>query len=364
MKSTRQPLLSITTQQLQTSSRWRRSAAGIELFPHAKTHRTLEFGRLQLENGATGLSVATLDEATAFIAAGATRIILTYPLVGESKIRRAGVLANQAQLTVATDSVDGARAIGRHFAELGRSVDVYLVIDSGQHRDGLAPDDAAPVALEIGGIPGIDVRGILTHEGHVYGSDGPQDLRVQSERAASLMVQTADSIRASGQPIDTVSLGSSASVRNVIPTPGVTQVRPGIYAFNDLGQVAQGTASLSTCAARVLATVIDQPAVDRVCIDAGSKALSHDQLPALPTVRYPGYGQLIGHPGWELHQLSEHHGWLRWVGDGRPTPLAIGQRVQVLPNHICLVFSSLGESIVIRRGEVLGTWPTIRRSLS
>jgi D-serine deaminase-like pyridoxal phosphate-dependent protein len=120
-----------------------------------------------------------------------------------------------------------------------------------------------------------------------------------------------------------------------------------------------GTATLETCAVRVLATVVDRPAMDRACIDAGSKALSSDQLPVFSAQRFPGYGQLVGLPGWEIHRLSEHHGWLRWTGTGEPTPLAIGQRVQVVPNHVCLAFYSLRESVVIRQGEVIGTWRTL-----
>jgi D-serine deaminase-like pyridoxal phosphate-dependent protein len=330
--------------------------AGVELLPHAKTHRTLEFGRLQLEYGAAGLSVATIDEAEAFTFDGAPRVFLTYPLVGEMKIRRVAALAQRTNLTLATDSYDGASAIGQHFAELGRCADLYLIIDSGMGRDGVAPGDAAALAREISRVEGVRLSGIFTHEGQVYRSNGPQDLTAQSRLAATRMVEAAQSIRADGPTIETVSLGASASVRAVIGAPGVTQVRPGIYAFNDVGQVAMGTATLETCAVRVLATVVDRPAVDRACIDAGSKALSSDQLPELSAQRFPGYGQVVGLPGWELHRLSEQHGWLRWTGEGKPTPLAIGQRVQVLPNHVCLVFFSLRESVVIRQGEIIGTW--------
>jgi D-serine deaminase-like pyridoxal phosphate-dependent protein len=333
--------------------------AGVELLPHAKTHRTLEFGRLQLEHGASGLSVATIDEAEAFVSDGIPRIFLTYPLVGEMKIRRAGALVRQTNLTVATDSYEGAKAIGRQIDDLGLSVDLYLIIDSGMGRDGATPADAPGIARQISDIDGIRLCGIFTHEGQVYRSDGPADLVIQSRLAATQMVEVAQSLRANGQAIETVSLGASASVRAVIGAPGVSQVRPGIYAFNDVGQIAMGTASLKNCSARVIATVVDRPAIDRACIDAGSKALSSDQLPEHSSRRFPGYGQLVGQPGWDLHRLSEQHGWLRWIGNGQPTPLSIGQRVQVLPNHICLVFFSLRESVVIRQGEVVGTWRTI-----
>jgi D-serine deaminase-like pyridoxal phosphate-dependent protein len=139
-------------------------------------------------------------------------------------------------------------------------------------------------------------------------------------------------------------------------------MRPGIYAFNDLAQVGLGLVDASRCAARVVTTVISNPAPGRACIDAGSKTLSRDLLPS-PRLQemYSGYGQLIGLPGWRIANLSEEHGWLRWVGSGPAPTLSVGRRVQVIPNHVCPVFSSLGQSVGVRDGEIAGIWPVIPR---
>lgn len=337
-------------------------AAKVELLPHSKTHRTVELALLQLRHGADGLTAATVTEVEAFVRGGAKRVIMAFPLVSESKIQRIAALSSEADVAVAIDSVEGARAIGRVFADLGRSIDLYLLVDSGLHRAGVEPSDAAGVGAEIGAIAGVRLRGVLTHEGFVYGADDDDDLVVRAREAAALMVRVADSIRAAGQPIESVSLGASASARVVAGCPGVTQIRPGIYAFNDLSQVGLGLVEPSRCAARVAATVISHPTPDRACIDAGSKSLSRDLAPGKrPQELFPGYGALVGLPGWRIAQLSEEHGWLRWVGGGAPTPLSVGQRVQVIPNHVCTVFSSVGQSIGVRGGEIVGVWPVIPR---
>jgi D-serine deaminase-like pyridoxal phosphate-dependent protein len=337
--------------------------AGIELLPHAKTHRTLEFGRMQLENGASGLSVATVQEAEAFAADGVKKILLTYPLTGEMKIRRLVAIARDTDLIVATDSYSAARAIGKVFSESGLTAEVYLIVDSGMHRDGVTPTDAVGLARELNGIDGIRLTGVFTHEGHVYRSEDSIELSAASRQAVESMVSTATSIRGAGFELGTVSLGASASVRNVVGQGGVTQVRPGIYAFNDRGQVNIGTATIENCAARILATVVSCPEEGRACIDAGSKALSNDLLPARSGKQSStGYGQLLGLPGWEIHRLSEHHGWLKWTGSRAPTPLFVGQKVEVLPNHICMAFYSLGETVVLREGEIVGTWKSISRT--
>lgn len=158
------------------------------------------------------------------------------------------------------------------------------------HRDGVAPSDAPGVAAAVAALPNLELTGIMTHEGHVYRATSRQELEQLATGTATTMVRLADDLRASGLPIRDVSLGASGSTREVIRVPGVTEVRPGIYAFNDVGQVALGTATLETCALRVIATVVSNPAPGRACVDAGSKALSNDRPPGDPTGRYPGYG--------------------------------------------------------------------------
>ena len=73
---------------------------------------------------------------------------------------------------------------------------------------------------------------------------------------------------------------------------------------------------------------------------------------------------MVDLPGWELYQHSEEHGWLRWTGDGPPTEVTIGQRVQILPNHICSVFHMLGQSEIVDGGEHVATWVATGRSES
>nr|MDQ2698425.1 hypothetical protein [Actinomycetota bacterium] len=69
-----------------------------------------------------------------------------------------------------------------------------------------------------------------------------------------------------------------------------------------------------------------------------------------------GYGLLVGHRGWVIDKLSEEHGWLRWIGGGEPSPLPVGTRVEIVPNHACVVFSALRRASVVQGGAVVATW--------
>ncbi|MDP3209743.1 MAG: alanine racemase [Rhodoglobus sp.] len=330
---------------------------GVDLLPHAKTHRMTELGRLQLERGAGGLCVAKLGEAEKFAAAGVARIFVAFPIAGVSKARRALALDRGCYLTLGTDSVEGAETIGAVFAAASRTARLMLAIDSGLGREGVTPALAPQVAERIATLPGVELHGIFTHEGSVYGAEDADDRDRRAVAAGKLMVDVATEIRLRGIPLAEVSLGSSASARAVMAVDGVTQIRPGIYAVNDFGQIVLGNATLETTAIRVVATVVSHPEPTRAAIDAGSKALSTDLLPATAhRAEHPALGLLVDAPGWAIERMSEEHGWLRWTGSGEPSALPVGTRLEIVPNHACMAFFSLRRATVIEGGAIVEVW--------
>ena len=328
--------------------------AGAELFPHAKTHRMAKLGVRQIEHGADGLCVAKLGEAEAFADAGVRRLFVANPIVGADKAERALALHRRSDLLLAADGIEAANAIGAAFSAAGQTARLMLAVDSGLGREGVTGADAPAVAVAIHAVPGVDLVGIYTHEGHTYAASDPADLVARAEAAGEFMVGVAASIRARGVPLPIVSLGASASARAVARVPGVTQIRPGIYAFNDVGQIALGNATLATTAVRVIATVTSHPEPARACIDAGSKALSTDLVGAAAhRDAFPGHGLIVNAPGWVIERMSEEHGWLRWRGAGAPTPLPVGSRLEVVPNHVCMAFVMLRRAALVKDGTVV-----------
>jgi D-serine deaminase-like pyridoxal phosphate-dependent protein len=332
---------------------------GVSLQPHAKTHRTPELGLLQQELGCDGLCVAKVGEAEGFARAGVKKITVAYPVLGTNKVERARVLSESIDLTLGVDSVTGAKSIGHIFEQYSQICPVLLIIDSGLGRDGVRPEDAPTIAKEIDAVRGIKVVGIMTHEGVVYRAPDRESMFVAARQSSEMMVSVANAIRNVGVEISRVSMGASASARIAPTVAGVNQVRPGIFAFNDLGQIALGNASYDTCAIRLLSTIVSRPTPETAVIDAGSKSLSADLLPAKEhRGEYPGYGLIVGKLGWIVEALSEEHGMLKWVGKGSPEVMNIGEQIQIIPNHVCTVFSSLNESVVVSKGKVVNRWRT------
>ena len=334
-------------------------AHGVSLQPHAKTHRTPEIGLLQQELGCDGLCVAKVGEAEGFASAGVKKITVAYPVIGASKVERARILSTSIDLTLAVDSVAGAKSIGEVFAAHSQVCSVLLIIDTGLGRDGVLPADAPKIAQTINAVPGVKVVGVMTHEGTVYGAPDKVSMIAAAKKVSEMMVETSQAINSAGVEISRVSMGSSASARVAATVTGVNQIRPGIFAFNDLGQIALGNANLQNCAVRILSTVVSRPTSTTAVIDAGSKSLSADLLPAKEhRDEYPGHGLIIGKSGWIIERLSEEHGMLKWMGDGEPSSLDIGEQIQIIPNHVCTTFSSLNESVVVSKGEVINRWRT------
>jgi len=316
--------------------------AGVRLRPHAKTHKTVEIGRLQLAAGAGGLSVAKVGEAEVFAAAGFQDLFVAYPVVGEDKGRRLLALSDRARLAVGVDSPDGARTLDAVFRAAGRRLDVLLKIDVGFHRVGVPPDQAVQAAQSISTLAGLRLRGVFTHAGHAYLAKSPDGVADIGRSEGSILVETAQRIRDAGIEIEEVSVGSTPTARHAMSVPGVTECRPGNYVFHDASQVSLGVCAPEDCALTVLATVVSVPAADRAVVDAGSKTLSSD--PLRPSG--PGHGFVLGRRS-RIARLSEEHGVIEVLpGEG----FRVGERVRILPNHACVV-SNLHDRLLGVRGD-------------
>jgi len=105
-------------------------------------------------------------------------------------------------------------------------------------------------------------------------------------------------------------------------------------------------ASEETCALTVHATIVSIPADDRAILDAGSKTLTSDLLGGSPS---NGYGSIKGYPNVKIARLTEEHGILE-LQNARQT-FKVGQRVEIIPNHVCPVVNLADVMYLMRNGE-------------
>ena len=317
-------------------------ARGLDLRPHAKTHKCAEIARRQLAAGAVGLTVATVGEAEVFADAGCADLLVAYPLwVDAARGARVRALAERVTLAVGVESVEGAQALARHAG----AVAVLVEVDSGHHRTGVAPPEAGAVAVAAQRA-GLRVRGVFTFPGHGYGP-GVATAAAADETAA--LRRAAAEVRAAGVEIEVLSGGSTPTA--ALTSADLTEMRPGVYVFHDAQQWELGTCTPDAVALTVAATVVSRRP-GHVVLDAGSKALGADR-PAWTT----GAGRLLDAPDARVVALSEHHATVTWPGRA-PAPGAV---VRVVPNHVCQAVNLADTLTVVAGGSVVDTWAVAAR---
>jgi len=331
------------------------SSVGVNLRPHIKTHKTPPIARLQIQAGAVGVTCAKLGEAEVMAReAGVQDILIAYPIVGQPKIDRLLALMDHAHMTIAVDTFAAASALSAATAGAGRTLDLYLEVNTGQDRAGArAGEEALELGRRIAGLPGVRVVGVMTHEGHA-GASAPDIIADKAKAAGRALVETAELLRQAGVPVTTVSVGSTPSSPYTPTIPGVTEMRPGTYVFNDNTGFRHGRMGPDRCAARIAATVVSRPSPDRAVIDAGSKALAMDPSPS-----HPGHGYIVGHSTSVIDRLSEEHGVVEIAADD--PGFTIGERVEVIPNHICPVVNLNDWLTIVRDGRVVDRWRVAAR---
>jgi D-serine deaminase-like pyridoxal phosphate-dependent protein len=322
-------------------------AGGVVLRPHTKTHKSPEIARMQVDAGASGITVAKLGEAEVMVDAGLDDLLVAFPIVGEGKLERLGALLERADVRVSLDAVEVAEGVGRVGKEVGRDVPVLIDVDTGLGRMGRpAGEPSARLALEIAAVPGVEVIGLSTHAGHAYRATEPEELRRIAEHEALDVIETAERCEREGLRIRVVSVGSTPTARIAATVQGVTEIRPGTYVFNDVQQLRLGVASEDDCAARILATVVARPTAERFLIDAGTKSFSGDGGDGPP---FPGRGVVGGRPELVLDFMNEEHGVGHILGDAE---LRIGDRLQVIPLHVCSAVNLFDAAYGVRGDRV------------
>jgi len=333
------------------------SANGLRLRPHTKTHKSSVVAQWQIDHGAVGICCAKLGEAEVFAHAGFKDIRLPYP-INPSNADRVIALLDRTHLSFIVDHPVVAKQWSECMTRAGREVDVLVKIDVGFHRCGIDPDtrDVLPMIKDVAALPGLKLKGLLSHAGQTYHAHSEDELRIMAEAEAQTMGDIAERCKKNGVPIEEVSAGATPPARFSIQRKEFTEYRPGNYVYFDRTQVALGAATFDDCALTVLATVVSKPVPGRIVLDGGSKTLTNDGARGFTPA--PGFGVVVGHDNLLIERLSEEHATVRAINGS--TPLEPGDRVRIIPNHSCVV-SNLVDQAWIVEGDAVEPLPILAR---
>jgi D-serine deaminase-like pyridoxal phosphate-dependent protein len=328
---------------------------GLRLRPHTKTHKSVRLARRQIAAGTAGLTVAKVSEAEVMLAAEPDDLLVAYPIVGRTKLLRLAGVARQTRVSVALDSAFAARQLSDAARAAQVEIGVLAEVDAGLGRVGVnAGEPLLALARAIQELPHLRFAGIAFYPGHIKSLD--ESGRRALAQLSDLVCGILGDFRAAGIEIGIVSGGSTPTLFHSHEIHGLTEIRPGTYVFNDVNTMRSGACALEDCAATILATVVSTARSGQMIIDGGSKTFSSDRLANAAEVTF---GHLVEAPGTRFHKMNEEHGFIDLAH--AETAFQVGDRVRVIPNHICVAVNLHEKVYGVRGDTVEEVWPVDAR---
>lgn len=325
-------------------------AHGLRLRPHTKTHKIPALARRQMDLGAAGITVAKVGEAEVMVSSSPNELLVAYPVIGEKKLHRLMDVARHTNLTVSLDSVEAAKGLSDAAHSAGVTVGVLVEIDAGLGRVGVVPGSpAVTLAQAVDRMANLEFRGIAFYPGHIKHMN--EQGHAALERLGDLLGAVIGDLKTAGFAVQIVSGGSTPTMRYLHEVRHMNEVRPGTYIFNDRNTFLGGACALEDCAASVLVTVVSTAVAGQMIVDGGSKTFSSDRVNSPDAT---GFGYLVEAPGAVFEKMNEEHGYVDLKGVSKT--FKVGERVRMIPNHVCVAVN-LHEQIYGIRGEnVEETW--------
>ncbi len=327
-----------------------------KLRPHAKTHKSPTIARKQIALGAVGITCAKLGEAEVMAEAGIEDILIANQIVGPIKIPRLIALLHHTRVTVAVDSAENLRDLASAAEAQGVTLDVLVEVNTGMNRCGVsAGEPAVRLAQVAADLPGIRFRGIQAYEGHLVGVRDLDERAQKVHEAMAPIIGTRRAIEDAGLPVEIVTGGGTGTFMVTGTLEGFDEVQAGSYVFMDAMYTnVSGVGERFKQALSVHATVISRPVPERIIIDTGRKTVGTDHgAPALK-----GYPEGVTFKG-----FSEEHTTLI-ADDGPARDLRPGDRVEIVPGHVCTTINLYDQYVGVRDGKVEVVWPVAGRGRS
>ena len=326
---------------------------GVAIRPHAKTHKSVQIARRQLEAGALGICCATLGEAEALAAGGIDGLLITSPVVAPAKVGRLMALRRDNEsLMVTADDMDNLRALEAAAAASGFVLDVVVDVDVGLHRTGTR-DAATAVAMAEAADASASLRfcGIQGYAGHVQHIEDFGDRRTSSHDNLAPLREARDSLVEKGIAVPIVT-GAGTGTHDIDPEIGLmTELQVGSYAVMDVEyldvQARGGGDWRFEPALFVRATVVSASHDGSATMDAGLKCFATDgPLPRFHT------GVPIGA---HYKFFGDEHGCIVFASANER--LAIGAALECIVPHCDPTVNLYDHYHCVRGDTLVDIWP-------
>lgn len=327
------------------------NANKVNLRPHTKTHKMSKLAKLQEEAGAVGITVAKVGEAEVMAANGCTNIFIANEIVGKTKIERIRKLSETIDISFGIDSVYQVNEIEEVFQGSAKKAQVLVEIEVGEERSGVIEEEDFRTLLEsVKNSANLHFKGVFSHDGHTYKAESVEECIELYKESVSRTLRFADIAREIELNPEVISIGSTPPflLKSEIPE-GVTEIRPGTYILMDASQ-SNVIGTYETCAATVLTTIISKPTNERVITDVGAKGITA-QTRTKGITATKGLGKIKEFDDVYVHGVFDEHAII--YNEVFREKVSIGDKVQIIPNHICPVSNLYEKAYLVSKGDVL-----------
>lgn len=323
----------------------------LRLRPHAKTHKNKEATQLMMAAGINKFKCATIAEAEMLAQCGAADVVLAYQPVGP-KLKRFLKLTQQypnTQFSCLIDNPASAQEIASAFAAAAQTIGVYIDLNIGQNRTGIAPGDMAIVLYNFcAAASGLSPRGLHAYDGHVKGS--LEERTIASNEAFAQAEAMKKTLLAMGHTDINIIAGGSPSFPIHARRP-VVECSPGTFIFWDKNYLDQCPEQPFQIAAAVVTRVISLPNATHICIDLGHKSIAAENE-ITKRVFFPDA------PGLQPISQSEEH-LVLYAGEGHS--FQPGDVLYGFPLHVCPTVALYERAYTVENGKLSGEWKILAR---
>ena len=332
-----------------------RTAGGAKrLWPHVKSHKMQAMVELQISKGITKFKAATIAEAEMAAEAGASDVLLAYPLVGPN-IPRFLKLEKKYRETcfwATGDNIKQLDILGSLAKQQHIKVNFLVDVNTGTNRTGVGIDKLEEFYKNAAKISGLRPRGLHCYDGN-HGIADYNARKAAVDQSDRSVFQVMDKLKSEGYDCSVLVMGGTptfpchAQYENVYLSPGTSMIYDFGYSelYRDEPFIPAGI---------LLTRVVSLAAPGYFTIDLGYKGIAADP---------PGQrGKLLNVSHAEpVEQNEEHWIWKMKAGYEEKRP-SIGRVLYVMPTHICPTTALYGEVLLAEKGKVTGKWEVTARN--
>ncbi|GAB5381151.1 MAG: DSD1 family PLP-dependent enzyme [Aliiglaciecola sp.] len=322
----------------------RMDALGITMRPHGKTAKSIDVINLFEPKHRQKITVSTLKEAEYYFDNGVKDLMYAVGIAPCKLPRLLALIRKGAKISVVLDSLQQVAFLSQCGNDNNVEIPALIEIDCDDHRAGIVPED--PKLIEIGRAlnewPGVCLKGVMTHAGGSYDCQSIEQIKNLAELEKQAALKCVERLNQSQLTCDVVSIGSTPTAMFCEELNGITEIRAGVFMFQDLVMHGLGICETDEIALSVLTSVIGRHELKNwLLVDAGWMALSRDRGTQNQSIDYK-YGQVCDLAGVPIRHLlvestNQEHGILAFSSPSIE-PLkdtTIGTILRILPNHAC-----------------------------